>query len=200
VSLVLVLDTETTGLPDFKAPSDAPHQPHLVEIAALLYDGAGNLIDSFDAIIRPDGWESCPEALAAHGITHEQAMAEGIPEADALAAFYALHERASLRVAHNQSFDARILRIAIKRYMSDADADAWSSQPAFCTMNTAKPIMQLPPTAAMRAKKFFGPKPPTLAEALKFFTGDDHVDAHRARSDAEACARIYFAMQAKEAA
>ena len=43
-------------------------------------------------------------------------------------------------------------------------------------------------------------KPPNLAEALKFFTGDDHVGAHRAMADAEACARVFFALRQREAA
>lgn len=30
MNLALVYDTETTGLPDWHQPSDAPQQPHLV--------------------------------------------------------------------------------------------------------------------------------------------------------------------------
>jgi DNA polymerase III epsilon subunit-like protein len=136
--------------------------------------------------------------LAAHGITHEQALAEGIPEADALAGILALQSRASLRVAHNEQFDQRIVRIAIKRYRLEWEED-WAAAPTFCTCNTAKPILKLPPTMKM-IKAGFGKqyKTPNLAETLKHFTGDEHVGAHRARADAEACARIYFAMQATE--
>ena len=38
MNLALFYDTETTGLPDFKAPSEAQHQPHIVQLAALLVD------------------------------------------------------------------------------------------------------------------------------------------------------------------
>jgi hypothetical protein len=37
-------------------------------------------------------------------------------------------------------------------------------------------------------------KVPTVAEALRHFTGDELIGGHRARPDAEACARVYFAM------
>lgn len=198
--MILVYDTETTGLPLFRQPSDHRDQPHLVEIAGLLYDD-DKLVDAFEAIIRPDGWFSGPEALAAHGITHERAMDEGIAEADALAGILALQARALLRVAHNESFDQRIVRIAIKRYRDETTAREWEAAPTFCTCNAATPLCQLPPTpkmiAARLGKRF---KNPNLAEALHHFTGETHVDAHRARSDAEACARIYFAMHAKAAA
>ena len=79
MSLIYTFDTETTGLPQFKLPSDDPSQPHLVDVAALLYDEDATLIDSFEAIIRPDGWVIPDEVAAIHGITTEMAMDLGIP-------------------------------------------------------------------------------------------------------------------------
>jgi DNA polymerase III epsilon subunit-like protein len=37
-------------------------------------------------------------------------------------------------------------------------------------------------------------KVPTVTEALLHFTGEELVGGHRARPDAEACARVYWAM------
>jgi len=34
---ILFYDTETTGLPDFKAPSDAPHQPRIIQLAVIYF-------------------------------------------------------------------------------------------------------------------------------------------------------------------
>src|SRR5690242_2676017 len=114
---LLAYDTETTGLPDWKQPSEGEQQPHLVEICGLLYDAdSRELVDSYHTLIKPDGWTIPDDIAAIHGITTERAIAEGVPEAEALAKFLELHDRAELRVAHNQSFDARILRIAIKRF------------------------------------------------------------------------------------
>lgn len=181
--LIHVFDTETTGIPDWKQPSEAGHQPHMVEIASLLCDAAGNVIDRYQAIVRPDGWEITPENSAIHGITHEQAMDVGIPEIEALDGFLALHSRASIRAAHNATFDDRIIRIAMSRYHSKELADSFKdTTEKYCTCNQSRGPVGL--------KKL-----PTLAEAYKHFTGQDLVEAHRAMPDAEACARIYFALQ-----
>lgn len=207
---ILVFDTETTGLVLWHQPSEAPQQPHLVEIAALLFDGTTE-IDRFHAIIRPDGWEIPEEVSKIHGITTERAMDEGIPEAEALAGFLALHARADLRVAHNESFDQRILRIAIKRFGTgasgwdmltqderDAIADAFKAHPAYCTCTAAKPLMKLPPTEKMLANPRFrnSYKQPNLQEAHQHFLGEPFDGAHGALADAEACARVYFALMA----
>lgn len=218
---ILSFDTETTGLPDWSQPSESPQQPHLVEIAAILFDDDGAEIESFHALVQPDGWEwdADNEAFKTHGITVEQCMADGIKEPEAVAQFLALHARADMRVAHNESFDARILRIALKRYGDgdstyadppgdtprwyaytqderDAIADAFKAAPKYCTCNAAKPIMKPPPTERMLANPRFrnSHKPPNLQEAHKHFLGSEFDGAHSALADARACARVYFAM------
>ena len=193
--LLLPYDTETTSIPLWRDPSDDPRQPHLVDICALLYSADGVLVDSFEALVRPDGWVIPADVTAIHGITHEMAMDLGIPESEALDGFLALHERAGLRIAHNINFDDRIMRIAMARYRSKADADVLKKTAGYCTANNAKPHCQLPPTEAMKATNFKNSfKTPTVAEALLHFTGEELVGGHRARPDTEACARVYFAM------
>lgn len=179
-----IWDTETTGIPDWSAPSDAEHQPHLVEIAACLFDAEGHFVDFYSAIIRPDGWTIPEETVAKHGITTEYAMDVGIPEVEAVDAFLAMHARADLRVAHSANFDNRIMRIAISRYHGKACADIFKAGESYCTAQNARGVLNLP-------KK----KMPTLGEAFKHFTGNDLVEAHRAFPDALACARVYFALQ-----
>lgn len=188
MSSIIVFDTETTGLPDWKAPSESEHQPHIVEIAAILHSPDGAVIDSYSTIVRPGGWEITSEMAQIHGITHEMAMDTGIPETDALEGFMALYERASVRAAHNATFDDRIVRIGLMRYFGEERADAFKNgTEKFCTCNHARGPVGL--------KKL-----PTLAEAYKHFFGEDLVEAHRAMPDAQACARIYFALQERLAA
>lgn len=184
MSLIIVFDTETSGMPDWKSPSEQPHQPHIVEIAGILHNPDGSVIDSYSAIVRPDGWVSDEEALAKHGITQEMAMDVGIPEAEAIEGFMALYDRASIRAAHNATFDDRIMRIGLKRFFSEERAEQFKvTTEKFCTCNQSR--------APVGLKKV-----PTLAEAYKHFFGEDLVEAHRAMPDAQACARIYFALQA----
>lgn len=180
---ILIFDTETTGLPLWKEPSEAQGQPHLVEIAARLYSAQGSLLDSFEAIIKPAGWVIPDDVIAVHGITNEIAMDTGISEADALEGFLALQARAGLRAAHNVNFDDRIIRIALMRYRDEEQASAFKVGGKYCTCQQSRAHVALP-----------GNKLPTLGEAFKHFTGEDLVEAHRAMADATACGRIYFAL------
>lgn len=43
--MIFAFDTETTGLPDFRARSADPSQPHIVQLALLLYDDEGNELE-----------------------------------------------------------------------------------------------------------------------------------------------------------
>lgn len=199
--LICIFDTETTGLPLFRDPSDDLRQPHIVDICALLYTPQGELVDSFEAMVRPDGWEIPNDVAVIHGITTELALEHGIPEHIAIEGFMNIWRQAGLRVAHNVSFDDRILRIGLMRFFGTEVADEYRAGDKFCTCQTTTNIVQCPPTAKMiaagRGKQY---KQPTVAEALKFFTGEDLVGGHRARPDTEACARVYFALQAFQSA
>lgn len=195
--LICIFDTETQGFPHWKLPSDHPDQPHIVDICALLYTPEGDLVDSFEAMVRPDGWSIPNEVSVIHGITNEMALEHGIPEAVAIEGFLNIWNQAGLRAAHNVSFDDRIMRIGFKRFQDAWVAEAFRDAPKFCTCQATTNIVKCPPTEKMiragRGRQF---KQPSVAEALKFFTGEDLVGAHRARPDAEACARVYFALQA----
>lgn len=186
----LFYDTETTGLPDWKSPSEAEHQPHIVEIGAALLDADFNVVEQYEAIIKPDGWVISEEMTAIHGISHERAMDEGVDEKVAVEAFLALHAKGSLRVGHNVSFDDRILRIALKRYLDDNTAEAFKAAPKLCTMWESKQIVKAP----FKDKR--GVKNPNLAEAYKFFTGEDIADAHRAMGDVLSTIAVYKGLEA----
>lgn len=185
--ILMPFDTETNAIPDWKQPSDSPQQPHIVTVAALLVDGeTREELDSLDLIVRPDGWEITQETIDIHGITMERAMDEGIPEKEALDAVMELWSRADLRIAHNTTFDNRIIRCAQKRFFPDDCPDhdeimrAWKEDKAlyYCTM--------------IHARKVMGGKQPTLAEAYKHFTGNELQNAHTAMADARACAAVYW--------
>ena len=66
----IVYDTETTGLPLWKLPSGSEGQPHMVEIGAALVDSDFNIVEQYEAIIKPEGWEISEAMTAIHGRSH----------------------------------------------------------------------------------------------------------------------------------
>lgn len=195
----LFYDAETTGLPLFKEPSSHPDQPHIVQLAAFLVDlDTRETISSMDVIVRPDGWAIPDDMTAIHGISTQKAWDFGIPEAKAVDMLLALHSNATVRIGHNEPFDARVVRIGAKRFIDPRDpglaippSDDWKAKSAECTARLATPICKLPPTARMRG----GNKTPTLLEAYQHFFGQEFPGQHTARGDALACMRVYFAIQ-----
>lgn len=195
---MIAYDTETTGLPDFKARSTDPKQPHLVQLAIVACDEGGTERRATSVIIRPDGWTISPEVTAIHGISHERAMDEGIPEREAAEMFIVAQGLAELRVAHNESFDRRVMRIAMTRAGFARDfIEAIEARPSYCTCNGATPIVNLPPTDKMLAAGIKRPKSAGLGECIKHFFNEDLEGAHDALVDARACARIYFRLTEK---
>lgn len=187
MSALLFYDTETCGKPVWEKRSSDPCQPHLVQIGAVLADASTHeIIDSLDVIIKPDGWIISDEVIAIHGITNKRAHAEGIPELEALDMFLCLHERCVKRIGHNEGFDARMIRIAIKRHLDDDIADAFSSRPAECTGHLTRAAMKLPNN-----------KMPTLGEVYQRFIGKPLVNGHNAFVDATACMEVHLASQRK---
>lgn len=194
MSAILFYDTETTDLPDWKSPSDSETQPHLVQLAAILVDEeTRETISAIDLIISPDGWTIPEEITEIHGITTEYAYLYGVGEHLALQVFMGMAMSAETRVAHNRTFDQRIIRIAMKRYGYDEVAlDTWgTTDNHVCTMLAAKPDMMLEP------KNKFGYKTPSLSEAYEHYTGKPLEGAHSAMVDARACMDVYWAMKDK---
>lgn len=183
--LILFWDTETTGIPDWHEPSDAPQQPHIVQLAAALVDAESRrIINSMDLVVRPDHWEIPDDVTKIHGITREYALQVGVDEAFVLKALIQLWEKADRRVAHNQSFDARIIRIATKRYADEDLQVRWKAGEAECTSKLARPVMD--PAPSKFAK---------LSDAYEQLVGPfDHDGAHAAWADTRACMDLYFAL------
>lgn len=194
---ILIYDTETTGLPDLGKPSEDPCQPRVTQLCAELCDDeSGEVLAAFHSIIKPDGWTIPADLEKLTGITNERAKAHGIPMPMALSVFMDMWWRAELRVAHNESFDMRMVRIELVRDKNfDINADGWKAGKAFCTQAQSQAICKLPPTQRMLAAGRRGPKPPNLGEAYKHFTGQELLNAHNATVDVMACKAVYFGIK-----
>lgn len=189
---ILFFDTETTGLPLWKEPSDHPDQPHIVDLAIELWSN-GEMADSFDAIVNP-GVPIPDEIAEIHGITTERAIAEGIAKADAVNRFHAFVRQADLIVGHNVSFDIRMMRIETAR----VTGDKWENMlPTFCTMRKTTNVCKIPSAKPRHAQDW---KWPRLGEAVHHMFGEEFEDAHRAAPDCAATRRIYFELQQRQLA
>lgn len=179
-------DVETTGIPDYKKPSDAPHQPHIVEYACKLMSEQGDEIRNIHYIVRPDGWVIPQETIDIHGITQEQAMDEGVSEKQVLEMHLELCE-SNKRIAYNQAFDDRLMRIAMKRYYSpekfDIHGERYKNLKKECCLSKA------------RKWKKYSKTPKMIQVYSDLFDGAVLENAHTAMGDVNAMIRIYFELQ-----
>lgn len=190
---IVSFDFETTGIPNWKIPSDSEEQPHIVELGAILADAStGKIHSKLSFIVKPDGWTIPQETIDVHGITNEMADEQGIPEKDVANHLLSLCEQSNFnRCCHNRTFDQRIFRIALKRYRPEM-LDRWAEKDNFtCTMWGSKDLCKIP------KKSGKGYKLPTLSEAHEILLGEPVYGAHRAITDAEACLDIFLAIQNK---
>jgi len=180
---LLIFDTETTGIPDWKQKSEDDCQPHIVQLAALRVDEETQEVkQTLDVIIKPEGWVIPDETIEVHGVTQEYAMDVGVSEKLALEMFLAMWS-GSKRIAYNTTFDNRIIRIATKRYSDELVIDNWKAGEYECAMILSRKVM--------------GGKNPKLEDAYKHFMNRELAGAHNALADTNGCMEVYF--EAKKA-
>ena len=186
--MILVYDTETTGLPrDWNAPlTDGENWPRLVQLAWQLHAPDGKLVSRGNRIVRPDGFTIPFNAAKVHGITTERALNEGHPLQAVLDEFGRDLDRADLVMGHNVEFDVNIvgaewirLGAAAERVTDKAVIDSKNEATEFCAIPGGK------------GGKF---KWPTLTELHEKLFGVGFGDAHDAAYDVDATARCFFAL------
>lgn len=186
---ILFFDTETSGLPDFKKRASDPSQPHIVQLAAILTDWQGAVLESHNVIVKPEGWEIPKEVSDIHGITPEIALDAGIIEPLAISLIWGMILKTNLLVAHNLTFDKFMLRIAARRFglLKDEQGEWWTNLPHFCTMHNTTALCNIPGKIVGGA-----PKWPKLQEAYQHIFGQPFEDAHDAMADVTAIKDIFF--------
>lgn len=162
-----VFDTETTGM---------GRDARIIELGIVTFEG-GRIVQRWSSLFNPPGtdWEhpDVVKALAVNGITREQL--QDAPTFEAKLPELLVQFDASVWVAHNISFDSRMLLQEFNR------CNAKYRAPEFrvCTLDLARKYHPAP-----------GNK---LAEVASRF--DVTLNgAHRAVADAEACGYILAAM------
>ena len=186
---ILVLDTETTGLPDWRRPVDDPCQPRMVQVAALLADQEGRRLAQFVSLVQPDatGWRIPVEAWRVHGISTEDCRNYGLPLDLVLRVVLKLLHRAEVLVCHNVGFDQRIVH---RECLSCKDVMWPTGLTTYCTMLQSTDVCKIPSPR--------GYKWPRLEEAVAKLLGRKLEGAHDAMVDAQACLDLYRALRKLE--
>ena len=195
MTLTIIIDTETTGIPARNEIVTSPSYPHLVEIAGLLL-ADGKECSSFNFIVKPEGWVIPEEVAKVHGIFQELALARGVPLALAIAAYVNLRALADEIVGHNVAFDLGIVAAAIHR-LGRVPSHPGPSKVS-CTSDLGTSLVQLPPTEKMVAAGYGPYKRPNLGELYQFLFGEELVNAHTALADCRAIARCLNEIRKRE--
>jgi len=181
--MFLFFDTETTGLPrNYNAPlSDLDNWPRLVQLAWVVYNNQEKKIGEANYIIKPEGFLIPEQASNVHGISTEKALAEGHALENVLDQFAQAIQEAKILIAHNMSFDEKIMGAEFMRKKMEHDL---FNTIRVCTKEEATDYCQLPGN--------YGYKWPRLDELhIKLF-GENFDGAHDALADVKACARCFF--------
>ena len=176
--MYLFFDTETTGL----------ENPQLVQLAYILSDENGRIIEQNDFIVKPYGFDIPEESVKYHGITTEMANENGISLTLALTKFNTVIQRANHIVAHHVAFDVKVINLAFKNLGKE---DVFQGKKTICTANDLKPQSSFP---------FFWKK-----KAIRYKLNDLHFklfnehfkDAHTASADTMALYKCFWMLKIK---
>ena len=162
-TLFAVVDLETTGFD--------PRKDRIVQMAAVVVDGRGTVVDSWDTVVRPESPETYEHgAEHVHGISREM-VENGMPLRDALDRIWTLAE-GRVFTAHNSRFDISFLEAESQRVGLDRQVERHVD-----TLELARRADR------ERARKH-------SLQALCEHYGVERERAHEALSDARATASI----------
>ena len=152
--------------------------------ATVTFDKDGNKINSENYIIKPEGFNIPKESSAIHRITNEKALNEGIPLLSALDNFKKSILQSEYLVAHNVSFDEKIigaefLRIKMENFLS--------GKKKICTMEQSTTFCKLDGP--------YGFKWPKLSELYFKLFNASFEESHNAEVDINATAKCFWELK-----
>ena len=160
--IILVFDTETTGLPETKIinPDTLNLWPNIVQLIYIVYDVSKNIIlNVVDSIVKLENDNIISEeSTKIHGITNEMSKNSGIEIEILITEMFQYLRKVDLIVGHNVSFDINILMVELLRLiylkkdnMIQSDLIRYKHYLHFitnaknvcCTMKLAKDLCQI---------------------------------------------------------
>lgn len=182
----MLIDTETSGLMDYKRSADAPGQPRVAEFAAIVTDLRGNPQSEYQRYIRPPldangmpGWTMSDEVTAINKIHTDMLIDKGVPVSHVLEWYSTQIERGYAVVAYGAQFDCKMMRAEMRRAGID---DLFEKTPNVCIMRTcrtfAKQIGREIVKAGASQKGW-----PKLSDLCNFLEVEHQGEAHGALAD-----------------
>ena len=176
----IAFDFETSGLPKGRKPVTREtlgqyDTCRAVSLSAARFSSKGRLIDTFDAMVYPEGFEISPGSVAIHGITEDMAKSKGRSFVQVFTDFMTfIGPRTKTLIAHNAKFDVSVLRSEMLRHGIDLSLiDELNFR---CTLELYR-------------ERFL--KPIRLGVLYEEIFGEQFENAHNSLADCIACGRVY---------
>jgi len=178
---LMVLDTETTGLPSSRnyKELDKFNNARLIELGYIIFDKSGKEIKKYDDLVKPNNFVITNTFI--HGITHENAVQNGKDINQVLDKLTLDLKKVDGIICHNISFDMAIILSEAYRLNKLELIELIGSKLHLCSMAIGKKFMK-------------SDKNPKLIELYKFLFNKDFIQDHRALSDCVACLDCFLSM------
>jgi len=193
-NLIMVFDTETTGLPVFKKGGTSNFHPpedykkynksRLIELGYYIYNSSFEIVKHHNMLVIPNGF--LIENTEIHGITNQDAREHGQPLIKVLEEFLNDLAKCDTIVAHNLDFDYNIVLSECHRINMKTSnnicldiIDKIKKIKLVCTMKLAVEKLKLTRT---RIK---------LIDLYKIASTEEWIQKHRAEDDARVCGICY---------
>ena len=181
--MVLIFDTETTGLPkNWKAPmTQVDNWPRVIQLALILSDLHGKEISRGKHLIKPDQWKIPKEKFwIENGFDNDISLANGIPITEVLNYFFTDLQKCNYMVSHNMAFDYNVLGAEmIRANLKGKKVDR------ICTMEIGTAYCKLP-------GRYGSYKWPKLIELHYKLFNKGFDGAHDALADVIACKDCFY--------
>jgi DNA polymerase III subunit epsilon len=179
----LFFDTETTGLPkNWKASyKDLNNWPRLVQIAWIVADINGNIIDQKNHLVKPRDFTIPEEASKIHKISTQKATEQGTELHIVLNEFNKYVTNTDYLIAHNLSFDINVVASELYRFKIDSEI---FDKNQICTMEST--------TNFCKIQGNYGYKFPKLSELYQKLFHTTFDEAHDASVDIKATYKCFY--------
>lgn len=188
---ILVVDTETTGLPLYKSSVLDSKQPWPVQVGAVLMElGEGTFQRTLNKLVLPpEGTYFHPRAVETHGITEEMVMANGSKAKEVFEELLDMSNEADIVAAYNLQFDEFVIRSASQR-----TSKKFIKYPVLGNADKSRHMCIMKLTAAnLNLSRWI-----KLEKAYEIYTGRTLTEAHDALADTVAAAEVYREILVRE--